>query len=109
MFFVLFILTGNLQLIGKRLWTGSFTSGTITVPGLSKYTKFIVNVAGAICIGNSNYGIGGYVEYGGYSIHIHGYRFTADRSKETLTIDSTNLGGSDGSKNVAITDIYGLF
>ena len=69
----------------------------------------MVNVAGVICIGNSNYGVGGYVEYGGYSIHMHGYRFTPNRSNETLTIDSINVGGSDGSKNVAITEIYGLF
>lgn len=101
-------LTGNLGAIGKKLWTGSFTSGTITVSGLSKYVVFVVRVGGVVCIGNINYGAGGYVTYGGHAISTNGYRFTADVSKETLTIDSVNTGGSDGSKNVEVTAIYGL-
>ena len=107
-FATLFILTGNLGAIGKKLWTGSFTSGTITVSGLSKYVVFVVRVGGVVCIGNINYGAGGYVTYGGHAISTNGYRFTADVSKETLTIDSVNTGGSDGSKNVEVTAIYGL-
>lgn len=102
------LLNGNLGAIGKKLWTGSFTSGTITVSGLSKYVVFVVRVGGVVCIGNINYGAGGYVTYGGHAISTNGYRFTADVSKETLTIDSVNTGGSDGSKNVEVTAIYGL-
>ena len=79
------------------------------MPGLTDYIVFIVRVGGVVCIGNINYGVGGYVTYGGYAIGTYGYRFTADVSKKTLTIDSLNTGGSDGSKNIAITAIYGLF
>lgn len=66
-------------------------------------------VGGVVCIGNVSYGIGGLVEYGLFSTHTHGYRFTFDTSLETLTIDSINKGGSNGTENVAVTDIYGLF
>ena len=79
------------------------------MPGLADYVVFIIRVGGVVCVGNVNYGIGGYVTYGGHTINTHGYRFTPDISKETLTIDSVNTGGSDGSKNVEATAIYGLF
>lgn len=78
------------------------------MPGLAEYVVFIVRVGGVVCIGNINYGVGGCVTYGGHAISMHGYRFTPDMSKETLTIDSLNTGGSDGSKNVEVTAIYGL-
>lgn len=78
------------------------------MPGLTDYVVFIVRVGGVTCIGNINYGVGGYVMYGGHAINTYGYRFTSDVSKETLTIDSLNTGGSDGSKNVDVTAIYGL-
>ena len=31
---------------GKTLWTGEWSSGTITVPGSSNYGTFMVNVGG---------------------------------------------------------------
>ena len=99
----------SLSTIGKKLWSGSFTEGTITVPGLSKYKVFIMSVGGVVCIGNVSYGIGGAVGYGIFTIQAYGYRFTPDISLETLTIDSLNKGGSNGTGNVAVTDIYGLF
>ena len=98
----------SLSTIGKKLWSGSFTEGTITVPGLSKYKVFIMSVGGVACIGNVSYGIGGAVGYGIFTIQAYGYRFTPDISLETLTIDSLNKGGSNGTGNVAVTDIYGL-
>lgn len=99
----------NLSSIGKKLWSGSFTEGTITVPGLSAYTIYVVYVGTVACFGDCNYGIGGYGEYGNYPIHTQGYRFTSNKSLETLTIDSINKGGSNGIENVAVTAIYGLF
>lgn len=92
----------------KQLWKGSFTSGTIAVPGINKYICIAVNVGGVVCVGNRNYGIGGYVKYGDYPIAIHGYRFTVN-TNDTIVIDKYNLGGSDGTKNVEITEIYGIY
>lgn len=74
----------SLSTIGKKLWSGSFTEGTITVPGLSKYKIFIMSVGGVVCIGNISYGIGGAVGYGIFTIQAYGYRFTSDISLETL-------------------------
>ena len=67
-----------------------------------------MSVGGVVCIGNCSYGIGGLVDYGGLSISTYGYRFSFNLSLETLTIDAINKGGSDGTGNVAVTDIYGL-
>lgn len=93
---------------GKLLWKGSFTSGTIAVPGINKYICIAVNVGGVICVGNKNYGIGGYVKYGYYSIFTYGYRFIVN-TNDTVVIDKYNFGGSDGTKNVEIMEIYGIF
>lgn len=92
---------------GKKLWSGSFTSDSITVPDLSNYNFIAVNVGGAWCFGNVNYGIGGAGGYGSYTCSIYSYRFRYNNN--TLTIDDINKGGSNGSTNVAVTAIYGLF
>ena len=105
MFSVFFTLNDKL---GKSLWKGSFTSGTIAVPGINKCVCLAVNVGGVMCVGNKNYGIGGYVKYGYYSIFTYGYRFTVN-TNDTVSIDKYNFGGSDGTKNVEITEIHGIF
>lgn len=93
--------------IGKLLWEGSFTSGSITINGLSDYTTIIAIVGGATCIGSLTYGSGGAGGYGSYATSIYNYRFGVNGN--TLTIDNINRGGSDGTSNVAVTKIYGLF
>lgn len=97
----------NVNRIGKLLWEGSFTSGSITIDGLSDYTIIIAIVGGATCIGGLNYGSGGAGGYGSYTTSIYNYRFGVNSN--TLTIDNINRGGSDGTQNVAVTKIYGLF
>lgn len=92
---------------GKLLWEGNFTSGSITVNGLNDYTIIIAIVGGAICIGDLQYGIGGAGGYGSYTTSIYNYRFGVNGN--TLTIDNINRGGSDGTQNVPVTKIYGLF
>lgn len=96
----------SIKNIGKLLWEGSFTSGSITVNGLSDYTTIIVIVGGATCIGSLAYGAGGAGVYGSYATGIYNYRFGVNGN--TLTIDNINRGGSDGTKNVPVTKIYGL-
>lgn len=99
----------NYGKLAKVLWEGSFTSGSIYCAGINKYMCIAVNVGGVICVGNKNYGIGGYVKYGDYQItNHHGYRFVV-KPNDTIVIDNYNIGGSDGTKNVEITGIYGIF
>lgn len=93
---------------GKLLWSGSFTSGSITVPGLSNYKVIVVFVAGAVyCIGSRYYGVGGIGKYGEYTSQVYNYRCTG--TGDTMTIDNLNKGGSNGTQNEPITAIYGLF
>lgn len=93
--------------IGKKLWEGNFTSGDITVPNLSEYTAIAVNLDGVLCFGNRFYGSCSVMEYGQFTFNTYGYRLAGTGT--TMTIDSYNKGGSNGSANVAITEIYGLF
>lgn len=94
--------------LGKQLWSGNFSSGSINVPGLNDYYIIAVELSnGVICVGKKFYGVGGYVGYAEYNIYTCGYRFNA--SGETLTIDNENKGGSDGNTNLAIINIYGIF
>lgn len=99
--------TENISGFGKLLWEGSFTTGSITINGLSDYTTIIAIVGGATCIGSLNYGSGGAGGYGTYATSTYNYRFGV--SGDTLTIDNVNRGGSNGTTNVAVTKIYGLF
>lgn len=92
--------------IGKLLWSGSFTTGSITVSGLSDYEVIICVVGGCTCIGSKAYGVGGVGAYGAYTTNVFNYRFGV--SGNTLTIDSVNKGGSNGTENQPITAIYGL-
>ena len=102
-------LNNNFQHFGKLLWEGNFTSGTITVPELDKYT-FIVMVANTVPMyGSKTFGIGGYLQYMGTTINLISYRLDYNYTNNTLTIDSVNRGcyDSDGQQQ-AITHIYGL-
>lgn len=98
---------GLLEKFGKLLWTGSFTTGDITVPHLTDYTIIVVMLGSIPCIGTANWGIGGIGTYASYGVSYYAYRFNPSGNK--LTIDSNNKGGTDGNNNVAVTRIYGLF
>lgn len=102
----------NIQLskLGKTLWTGNFTSGSITVPGINKYTLVLVFVGGAPCIGSPS--LGGCV-FGGYAALTHAtyaYRLNYNPTNETLTIDIDNKGGTGANQdNQPIQSIIGIF
>ena len=94
--------------IGKLLWSGNFTSGTINVPNLSKYTCIAVRVGSVLCFGHKFYGIGGFGRYGDNTIGTYAYRFLC--SGNTLSTNQYDLGGYDDNGNrAAITDIWGIF
>lgn len=100
--------TTSIENFGKRLWEGSFSSGSITVDGLSNYTVFIFVLDPTVyCIGSKAWGVGGIGTYASYSTQIYNYRFGG--SGDTLTINNENRGGSNGTSNVAVRAIYGLF
>lgn len=105
----------NVPLRPKLLWSGSFSSGSITVPGYSEYELFVFSSSaseGVFIIGSYWAGIGGYSLYGSNYIAVMGYRFGVDGN--TLTIDATNKGitswdpSTGTTATFAATKIYGL-
>lgn len=99
----------------KLLWSGSFSSGSITVPGYSDYELFAFESAaaeGLFLLGGYWAGIGGYSIYGSNYIDVMGYRFGVDGN--TLTIDAANKGitswdpSTGATATFATTKIYGL-
>lgn len=99
--------------IGKKLWEGTFTSGSITVSGINNYSVIVVmldaGTYGVACIGTKTYGLGGVGSYGSYSSSIYNYRLGYNSTTEEFTISNTDKGGSDGTQNIPIKAIYGLF
>lgn len=98
---------GEIEKIGKLLWSGNFTSGSITVPGLNDYNCIAVSVGGVLCIGNKNYGGNNYVSYGALTISNMAYR--VNTTGDTMEINSYDKGGSNGTAQQPITAIYGIF
>lgn len=92
----------------KLLWTGRFTSGSIIVSDISKYSIIACHVEGGIiCIGSLNYGLGGMVQYGALATNnTYGYRFAI--SGDTITIDSNNKGAVGDGVSKTITAIWGI-
>lgn len=95
--------------IGKLLWEGSFSSGSITVPGISGYTVVAMIVGGVTCLGSQLYGGCVFTTYNSLTTNSYGYRFTYSAANDRLTIDSLNKGGTNGSSVQPITKIYGVF
>lgn len=99
----------------KLLWSGSFSSGSITVPGYSDYELFAFESAasgGLFLIGGYWSGVGGFSIYASNYITVMGYRFGVDGDR--LSIDSYNKGitswdpTSGTTATFAVTKIYGL-
>ena len=100
----------------KLLWSGSFSSGSITVPDLSAYKLFAIETAlsdDLYLIGSKWAGIGGYGLYASNYPAILSYRFTT--SGNTITINNENRGVSSwdpttgvATGSIAATKIWGL-
>ena len=99
----------NLNKIGKTLWTGSFSTGTLTVPNLNEYTMICVYVNNVMMVGNQYYGGTAFRLYRGVGIVNWGYRFTYSSTNNTLKTDTDNPGASDGTNQLTITKIIGIF
>ena len=76
-------LDNKLLKIGKLLWTGNFTTGSITVPDISKYTLIAINVAGVLCLGTQLYGGCSFTRFNTLETTSYGYRYTYDSTNET--------------------------
>lgn len=100
-------ITNNFGKFGKKLWEGSFSSGTITVDDLMAYSFIIVMLDSVPCFGTLSRGAGGIGAYQSYAVSHYGYRFNV--SGNTLTIDNNDRGGTNGTTNVPVTEIYGIF
>ena len=99
----------KISCFGKLLWTGNFTSGSITNEEFAKYKFFGVVVGGVLCLGNNQFGGCLFPTYNSFSFSSYGYRLMPSNNNKTLSITTNEKGGSDGTKNVAITQIYGIF
>lgn len=95
--------------IGKVLWEGSFSTGTLTVPNLNQYTMIIIQTGNLLMFGNQNYGGSPFRVYQSATINSYGYRFTYDENSNTLTTDTNNPGASDGASQLTISKIIGVF
>lgn len=96
--------------IGKVLWSGSFTTGTITVPGLSEYETIAVKAGSVFMFGGKNYGHGGILAYGNKNPLAYAYRFTIDGDNVSAGVNQYDLGcyTADGAQQT-VTQIYGIF
>ena len=94
--------------MGKTLWEGSFTSGTISVPDISNYKLIAIYVGNVMMLGNQYYGGLSFTTYGQLTTVTYAYRYTYDATNETLATDSNNRGATNGTTNLAITKIVGL-
>ncbi len=99
----------NLSKIGKVLWEGSFSTGTLTIPHLNEYSLICVFAGSLVMIGNQSYGGLTFRAWRSTSFASYGYRFTYNATNNTLTTDSDNPGASDGTNQITITKIVGVF
>lgn len=99
----------NLSKFGKTLWEGSFSTGTLTIPHLNEYSVICIWTSNLMMIGNQYYGGGVLRAYRGTAIGTWGYRFTYDATNNTLTTDTDNPGASNGTDQLTIRKIVGVF
>lgn len=101
-------INSRISKMGKTLWEGSFSSGTINVPEISNYSLIGIYVGNLLMIGNQYYGGSSFRTYQALTISAYAYRYTYNATNETLTIDSNNGGATNGTSNLTITKIIGL-
>lgn len=101
-------ISDNFQSNGKILWEGTFSTGELTVTGISNYSLIGIYVENVLMIGNQLYGGLAFRTYKATTISMYGYRFTYDSANEVLRTDTDNPGASNGSSQLTITKIIGI-
>lgn len=96
--------------IGKLLWEGTFSSGSLQVSGISDYTMIAVLINNEVLgFGSQRYGGCPFTQYASAGIASYGYRYNYNATTETLSTDSEQTGATNGTRIVPITKIYGVF
>lgn len=96
--------------IGKLLWEGTFSSGSLQVNGISNYTMIAVLINNEVLgFGSQRYGGCSFTQYATAGIASYGYRYNYNATTETLSTDSQQTGATNGTNIVPITKIYGIF
>lgn len=102
----------NGQKLLRSLWTGSWSSGPITVDGISNYSLFIVRMSGQgtqMLVGkNGTYwrGEGGYVSSSTNEVQ---YYINATLSGDTLTMVDCHSAQTSGTRTAhTVTEIIGV-
>ena len=104
------IINGNINRMGKLLWEGTFSSGSLQVSGISDYTMIAVLIDGTVLgFGSQRYGGCSFTQYATAGIASYGYRYNYNATTETLSTDSQQTGATNGTNIVPITKIYGIF
>lgn len=103
------VVNNNASFIGKTLWEGTFSTGTLTVPNLNEYTVICIFSGSLMMIGNQSYGGSVFRTYRNVTTTSWGYRFTYNATNNTLTTDTDNPGATDGTGLIAINKIVGVF
>lgn len=109
---------------GKTLWTGEWSSGTITVPGSSNYGTFMINVGGQWMFANrtdptGSPTVGGDIAFlsnDTSTIYQNLFRCTVDGDQWTLVshnqcghiLGSDHIANTTGAGNLVITQIIGM-
>ena len=84
------ILKGIINPFGKVLWQGNWSSGSITVTGISKYSLLMMEQAGEpIIVVNDGSVLRGMSMAASGSIH-YGRAFSSNISGDTLTLPGTS-------------------
>lgn len=95
----------------KLLYSESFSSGSIKVPGISEYNvvAYVVD-SEYLCIGTPNAGIGGYIHYATKKVGYYAYLFNYSPSIDTIFTDDAHAGviDLDNSSNAKVNKIYGI-
>lgn len=95
--------------IGKTLWEGTFSTGTLQIPNLSDYTMICIFVGNVMMMGNQYYGGTSFRAYRSTSVNHYVYRFSYDSENNSLITTTDNPGASDGTNQLTITKIVGVF
>ena len=100
--------TNILSKIGKVLWEGTFTTGSLIVPNINDYSIIAIRTGSLWMIGNQIYGGLVFTAYGQMSHTSYAYRFEYDSTAQKLTTTTNDKGATDGTNQLTINKIIGI-